>query len=94
MSASARARNAAPPGMLRVEVGERGVQQGQPFADAAPRQPQRLQRGRERNASSGSQCSRLHENAARRLSISSSACGETALIVSRPGASSTAAIAV
>ena len=30
-----------------VEVAERGVQQGQPFADAAPRQPQRLQRGRE-----------------------------------------------
>ena len=33
--------------MLRIEVAERGVQQVQPFADAAPRQPQRLQRGRE-----------------------------------------------
>ena len=34
-------------GMLGIEVAVRGVQQVQPFADAAPRQPQRLQRGRE-----------------------------------------------
>ena len=46
MSASARARNAAS-ACCGVEVAERGVQQVQPFADAAPRQPQRLQRGRE-----------------------------------------------
>ena len=31
------------PGMLRVEVGQSGVEPGQPFPEAAPRLPQRLQ---------------------------------------------------
>ena len=30
--------------VLRVEIAQRGVQPGQPFPDAAPRHPQRLQR--------------------------------------------------
>ena len=33
---------------MRVEVGERSVEPGQPFPEAAPRLPQRLQRGRQR----------------------------------------------
>ncbi len=35
-------------GVLRVEIGEGGVEPGQPFPEAAPRLPQRLQRGRQR----------------------------------------------
>ena len=34
--------------MLRVEIGQGGVEPGQPFPEAAPREPQRLQRGRQR----------------------------------------------
>ena len=60
--------------VLRIHIGEPHLQPGQPFADAAPAQPQRLQRRRRANACPMSPVSRLHPNAARRLSISISAC--------------------
>ncbi len=40
-------------GVLRVEVGQRGVEPGPPFPDAAPRLPQRLQRRRQRQRQLG-----------------------------------------
>jgi hypothetical protein len=36
------------PAVLRVEIRQGGVEPGQPLPEAAPRLPQRLQRGRER----------------------------------------------
>ena len=52
-------------------VGQRGAEPGQPLLDASPRQPQRLQRRRQRQRQLGVRSfSRLHAKAARRLSIS------------------------